>query len=66
MVIMTVILLLGILVTAWIAYLAIDSPEPRRYYGSCDTTGCRNNATVHHGLEEWYCEPCDRNYNGRS
>lgn len=27
--------------------------------GPCDTTGCKNDATVHHGLEEFYCQPCE-------
>ena len=34
-------------------------------YGPCDTSGCTNEATVHHGLEEWYCDECHRAYNGR-
>ena len=26
--------------------------------GPCDTTGCRNEAKVHYGLEEFYCLDC--------
>ena len=26
--------------------------------GPCDTSGCPNDATVHYGLEEYYCDPC--------
>lgn len=26
--------------------------------GPCDTTGCDNPATIHYGLEEFYCLGC--------
>ena len=27
--------------------------------GPCDTSGCPNEAVVHYGLEEFYCQSCD-------
>ena len=37
----------------------------RASWATCDTSGCLNKATVHYGLEEWYCDKCDKVNNGR-
>lgn len=65
---LSIALIIGIGVTAWIAWIAVEGPKKvyRQQFGMCDTIECKNKATMHHGLEEWYCEPCDRAYNGRS
>lgn len=59
-------LILAVGVAAWIALIVVDVPKTPKLYGDCDTSGCENEATVHYGLEEWYCDACDRAYNGRS
>ena len=54
-------------VVGWVLLGFINTlTTPKTLYGTCDGIGCRNEATVHYGLEEWYCDACDRMYNGRS
>ena len=59
------IIILAIGAIAWAVLWQQTQPD-RSPYGMCDTMGCGKDATVHHGLEEWYCDACDSAYSGRS
>ena len=53
----------AMLLTGWALWVSFTDPTS---YGHCDNPHCDKDATVHHGLEEYYCDGCDKHLNGRS